>query len=174
VSVPIGLALRSLFWLLLLPGFFAGYVPWRWFGLRDAALDPRAPHHWLGALAIAAGALLLLTCVLEFTRRGRGTLSPVEPPRHLVASGPYRHVRNPMYLAVTAIVLGEVLLTGSRALLACWAAWFAAVNLFILGHEEPALSRQFGAEYQAYSTNVRRWLPRRRPWRGGHPGAHDD
>ena len=170
----VGLALRSLLWTLLLPGFFAGYVPWRWFGLREVVFDPRTPRHWGAALAIAAGAGLLLDCVLEFARRGRGTLSPADPPRRLVVEGPYRHVRNPMYLAVTAIVLGEVLLTGSRPLLGYWTAWFAAVNLFVLGYEEPTLRRQFGAEYRAYAANVRRWLPRLRPWRGGPPRGSDD
>ena len=161
----INLALRSLFWALLFPGFFAGYVPWRWFGVRDVALRARDPLHWLALAAIALGVFLLALCVIEFARRGRGTLSPADPPRALVVQGPYRWVRNPMYLAVTLVLLGEVLLTRSRGLLLYWALWFTAVNLFIRAYEEPTLRRQFGAEYGRYCASVRRWLPRTRPWR---------
>jgi protein-S-isoprenylcysteine O-methyltransferase Ste14 len=71
-----------------------------------------------------------------------------------------------MYLSVTLIVLGEVLLTRSRGLLIYWVLWFAAVNLFILGYEEPTLRSQFGATYERYSAVVGRWLPRLRPWPG--------
>lgn len=160
-----GLALRSLSWAVLFPGLVAGYVPWRWFGLRDVVLDARQPLHWIGGLATAAGAALLALCILEFARRGRGTLSPADPPQHLVVQGLYRHVRNPMYLSVSLVLLGEVLLTRSAALLAYWAAWFTAVNLFVLGYEEPALRRRFGAGFAEYAAQVPRWMPRLRPWR---------
>jgi protein-S-isoprenylcysteine O-methyltransferase Ste14 len=154
------LAARNLFWFLLLPGFFAGYVPWRWFGLREARLDLADPLHLLALVLIGSGAILLVACVWEFARSGRGTLSPADPPRALVVRGLYRWVRNPMYLAVTMIVLGEATLARSAALLAYWALWFTAVNLFVLGYEEPALRRQFGSSYEAYTRRVGRWLPR--------------
>jgi protein-S-isoprenylcysteine O-methyltransferase Ste14 len=159
------LALRSLLWTLLFPGVVAGYLPWRWLGLRHAALDARDPLHWAGLLCIASGAVLLGGCVFEFTRTGRGTLSPVEPPRVLVVRGLYRHVRNPMYLSVALVLLGEILLARSAALLVYAAAWFVAVNLFVLGYEEPTLRRRFGAEYERYTAAVGRWLPRVRAYR---------
>lgn len=162
----VGLFLRSLLWAVLLPGLFAGYVPWRYFGLRSVALDFERPSHWLGVAGMALGAILLIVCIVEFARRGRGTLSPVDPPRRLVVRGPYRWVRNPMYLGVTVVVLGEVLLTGSRGLLIYWVVWFAAANLFVLSYEEPWLGRQFGADYERYAAAVGRWLPRLRPWQG--------
>lgn len=162
--LSIGLTLRSLLWFALLPGVLAGYVPWRYFGLREVSLDLRQPLHWGALIAMAMGTVLLASCILEFARRGRGTLSPVDPPRTLVVQGPYRYVRNPMYLAVTAIVLGEVLLTRSGGLLIYWMIWFAAANIFILAYEEPTLHRQFGAAYDRYSDNVRRWIPRLSPW----------
>ena len=80
--------------------------------------------------------------------------------------GLYRFVRNPMYLSVTIIVLGETLLTHSTALFVYWTIWFACVNLFVIGYEEPALRRQFGAEYDRYAQAVGRWLPRWPPVRG--------
>lgn len=160
----VGLGLRSILWTVLFPGFFAGYLPWRFFGLGSVVLDPRNPAHWIGGLATAAGAVLLAGCIWEFARTGRGTLSPVDPPRVLVVRGLYRYVRNPMYLSVTMIVLGEVVLTRSAALAGYWVIWFAAVNLFVRGYEEPTLRRQFGDGYDRYVRAVPRWLPRLKPF----------
>jgi protein-S-isoprenylcysteine O-methyltransferase Ste14 len=156
------LAIRSLAWTVLLPGFFAGYLPWRYFGLAEVQVSLRNPVQLPGVVGIATGALLLGTCIWEFARTGRGTLSPVDPPRELVVRGLYRYVRNPMYLSVTVIVLSEVLLTGSRGLLLYWVVWFAAANLFVIGYEEPVLRRQFGAAYERYTREVGRWLPKLR------------
>ncbi len=157
------LAFRSLLWLALVPGIFAGYVPWRFFGLGRIPWDPRNPVHLVGLLCITLGAGLLVACVWEFARSGRGTLSPVDPPRELVVRGLYRYVRNPMYLSVTTIILGELLLTRSQGLLLYWVIWFVAVNLFIIGYEEPTLQRRFGESYERYRKQVGRWLPRLRP-----------
>jgi protein-S-isoprenylcysteine O-methyltransferase Ste14 len=159
--ITIWLAVRSVFWAALLPGLFAGYVPWRFFGLARAQLSLHNPVHILGLLVIGLGAALLGTCIWEFARSGRGTLAPVDPPRELVVRGLYRYVRNPMYLSVTVIVLGELLLTGSRPLLVYWAVWFVAVNLFVVGYEEPTLRRRFGESYERYTRAVGRWLPSR-------------
>jgi protein-S-isoprenylcysteine O-methyltransferase Ste14 len=161
------LALRSLLWTILLPGFFAGYVPWRYFGLDRAA--PDRPAAILGLLCIGLGGALLAACILEFARTGRGTLSPVDPPRRLVVRGLYRYVRNPMYLSVTAIVLGETLLIRSAALAIYWVIWFLAVNLFVIGYEEPTLHQQFGASYDEYTKQVGRWFPKL--WTRGTPGS---
>lgn len=153
------LGLRSLLWTILLPGFVAGYAPWRYFGLSKARVDWSDPVHIAALLVIAAGVALLAACIVEFARRGRGTLSPLDPPRHLVVRGLYRYVRNPMYLSVTIIVLGEALLIRSRPLAISWAIWFAFVNLFVIGYEEPTLRRQFGASYDEYTRRVGRWIP---------------
>ena len=107
-SLSIWLVLRSLLWTILLPGFFAGYVPWRYFGLNRVQLEVGNARQALGLFCIAFGAVLLGTCICEFARRGQGTLSPVDPPRHLVIRGLYRYVRNPTYLSVTIIVLAFV------------------------------------------------------------------
>lgn len=163
----VGLFLRSAFWTIALPGIFAGYLPWRYFGLRFVAVDLRSSLHWIGLLMIAAGVILLAACIVEFARTGRGTLSPVDPPRVLVIRGLYRYVRNPMYLSVTLIVWGEVLLTRSIPLLIYWVVWFVAANLFVIGYEEPALRRQFGSDYDHYAARVGRWFPR---FRAADPG----
>jgi protein-S-isoprenylcysteine O-methyltransferase Ste14 len=155
----LGLALRSLLWTLLLPGFFAGYAPWRYFGLADVDFSWRDPMHVIGAVLVASGAALLIACIVEFARSGRGTLSPADPPKELVVQGLYRYVRNPMYLSVTTIVFGEILLTKSAALFVYWVIWFACVNLFVMAYEEPTLRRQFGESYERYTREVGRWTP---------------
>ncbi|MEY2481716.1 MAG: hypothetical protein QOK24_244 [Verrucomicrobiota bacterium] len=159
------LAVRSVFWTIVFPGFFAGYLPWRFFGLRSVVVEGRSPLHWIGLFLICWGAALLGVCIFEFARTGRGTLAPVDPPRVLVVRGLYRYVRNPMYLSVTLIVWGEVLLTRSAALLVYWIVWFTAANLFVWGYEEPALRRQFGSEYDRYAATVGRWFPRFRAFK---------
>ena len=126
---------------------------------------PSALHAEQTILALAVivlGIALLAACIFEFARSGRGTLSPVDPPRHLVVRGLYRYVRNPMYLSVTTILLGEVLLARSPALAAYWAVWFAAANLFVIAYEEPALRQKFGSSYDEYARRVGRWMPWRR------------
>jgi protein-S-isoprenylcysteine O-methyltransferase Ste14 len=134
-------------------------VPWRYFGLSDVQVSLSNPAQVLGLLLTSAGVVLLVACIGEFARSGRGTLSPVDPPRHLVVRGLYRYVRNPMYLSVTAIVLGEVVVTRSTALAIYWAVWFACVNVFVITYEEPTLRRQFGASYDEYVKRVGRWIP---------------
>ena len=157
------LFLRSLLWTILLPGFFAVYLPWQFFGLDRAWLDFSGPAQLVGHTLIGLGAAQLIACIVEFATSGRGTLSPVDPPRHLVVRGLYRYVRNPMYLGVMTMVTGELLVTRSAPLAIYLLVWFACVNLFVMGYEEPTLRRQFGADYDAYCRQVGRWIPRIRP-----------
>jgi len=154
------LALRSLLWAAALPGIVAGYVPWRYLGLRQVRIAWRDPLQLLGILLAALGVGLLAMCIWEFARSGRGTLAPVDPPRHLVVQGLYRFVRNPMYVSVTTILVGELLITRTAALTLYCAGWLLAVNLFVIGYEEPALRRQFGESYERYTKTVGRWIPR--------------
>jgi protein-S-isoprenylcysteine O-methyltransferase Ste14 len=160
------LALRSLLWAVLLPGTVAGYVPWRFFGLRSVRPDAGNLLDLAGLATMVIGALLLAICIWEFAHRGRGTLAPVDPPRELVVRGLYCYVRNPMYLSVTAILLGELLLVRSMPLAGYAFVWLVATNLFVLGYEEPALRRRFGPSYHEYARRVRRWIPTR-PGTGG-------
>jgi protein-S-isoprenylcysteine O-methyltransferase Ste14 len=157
----ISLMLRSLLWTLLFPGFFAGFLPWRYFGVSDVDLDWSNPVHLAGVLLIASGSALLIACIVDFARKGRGTLSPVDPPKELVVQGLYRYVRNPMYLSVLTIVAGEIILTRSGALLVYWLIFLLCANLFVRGYEEPYLRRQFGDSYDRYTRSVGRWLPGR-------------
>ena len=156
----IWLTIRCLFWAAALPGMVAGYVPWRFVGLRRVALDLTRANQLAGLALVAAGVVLLAACVWEFAREGKGTLAPPDPPKELVVRGLYRYLRNPMYVSVSAILLGEALAAWSRAMLIYWAVFFVTVNLFIIGHEEPFLRRRFGVSYVRYARRTGRWLPR--------------
>jgi len=109
---------------------------------------------------------ILLDSFARFALQGLGTPAPVMPPERLVVTGFYRYVRNPIYVAVTALIAGQGLLFGSVTVLVYGAIVWAGFFLLVLAHEEPALSEQFADEYKRYRANVRRWLPRITPWRG--------
>ena len=114
----------------------------------------------------ALGLLLMSRTIALFHGVGGGTLAPFDSPRRLVVRGVYRNVRNPMISGVFAILLGEAVLLGSRVLLV-WFLCFVLLNaLYIPLVEEPDLERRFGDDYRLYKRNVRRWIPRRRPWEG--------
>jgi protein-S-isoprenylcysteine O-methyltransferase Ste14 len=114
----------------------------------------------LGILIFVAGLLLFIWCVALFARVGRGTLAPWDPTQRLVAVGPYRHVRNPMISAVSAMLTGEAFYFGS-AILTGWTLLFITINqIYFLVSEEPGLERRFGAAYVEYKRSVPRWLPR--------------
>ena len=154
------LTLRTLLWTILMPGIVAGYVPWRYFGVSKARIDVVDPVQIAGMASTGLGVSLLSVCIFEFARSGRGTLSPVDPPRHLVVRGLYRYVRNPMYVAVTLILLGEAALIHSMDLVVYWACFFVAANLFVVLYEEPYLRARFGGSYDAYAKQVGRWIPK--------------
>ena len=101
--------------------------------------------------------------------QGRGTQAPIYPTATLVVSGAYRYVRNPMYLAVMALIAGQGLLIGSLPLLIYALAFGIVTHLFVLAYEEPTLRSTYGAQYEAYAADVRRWLPRLTPWHSGAP-----
>jgi protein-S-isoprenylcysteine O-methyltransferase Ste14 len=147
--------LRSLVSIAILPGIALVLLPW--VILRGTPLTRFA---WIGALPLAVGLALSIWCVIEFARRGRGTPAPWDAPRRFVASGPYRFVRNPMYLAGASVVLGEAVAFGSLPLLIYLVALITVWHAFVVVYEEPTLSRKFGADYAVYRTRVHRWVPR--------------
>jgi protein-S-isoprenylcysteine O-methyltransferase Ste14 len=120
----------------------------------------------LGVLLLAVALPVLVGAFLRFVRDGLGTPAPVAPTERLVVTGAYRHVRNPMYLAVVSAIVGQALLLGQLVLLGYAAVVAALVVSFVRLYEEPALLRQFGEEYEVYRRAVPGWVPRLRPWRG--------
>jgi protein-S-isoprenylcysteine O-methyltransferase Ste14 len=167
----LSLALRNLVFTLVVPGAAGGYVPWlilRRHGAHPA--PPRliawaAPAAWCAIAVIAVGVLLYLACVWVFATQGRGTPGLWDSPRRVVTIGPYRWVRNPIYLAALLIVSGQAWLFFSVDLLIYAAALAVAFHLFVTCYEERRLRARFGEPYDAYRRTVRRWLPR-----PPHPG----
>jgi protein-S-isoprenylcysteine O-methyltransferase Ste14 len=113
-----------------------------------------------GATTTSLGAALCAWCILSFVFLGRGTPAPFDPPRRLVVAGPYRYVRNPMYVGAGAALLGAALFYQAPPLVAYAAGFLLVMHLFVVLHEEPTLRRTFGGEYAAYCRQARRWWPR--------------
>ena len=141
----------------------AGLVPWWLTGWR---VEEPLPHWWplrvLGAVVLALGVGVLLHAFARFVVEGVGTPAPVAPTERLVVGGLYHYVRNPMYLAVAATIVGQALVLGQPILLAYAAGFLVVVAAFVRWYEEPTLRRRFGEEYEAYRRAVPGWWPRGR------------
>ncbi|HEX6570305.1 MAG TPA: isoprenylcysteine carboxylmethyltransferase family protein [Acidimicrobiales bacterium] len=147
------------------PGVVAGVVPWAltgWEVRYDSAWW--APVQVVGALVVAACAVVLVQAFVRFVREGAGTPAPVAPTERLVVGGLYGHVRNPMYVAVVGAIIGQAVLLGQPVLLAYGAVAGAVMAAFVHWHEEPVLAARFGRDYDDYRRAVPAWRPRLRPW----------
>ena len=129
---------------------------------RTGIVQPSQPGvvEYAGMVVTAVGGAICVWCILTFTFVGRGTPAPFDPPRKLVVSGPYRYVRNPMYIGAVLALCGAAMYFGSGALFAYVAIIFVIMHLFVVWYEEPTLSRLFGSEYEAYQARVARWVVR--------------
>jgi protein-S-isoprenylcysteine O-methyltransferase Ste14 len=154
------LAIRSGLWALIVPGLVLAGAPAAILNTTDSRFG-LGEARWVGLALVAVGASGLLWCIVDFAKLGEGTLSPVDAPRLVVRGGLYRYVRNPMYLSVLTVLVGEVLFFRSLWLLLYAAAFTAWFNLVVLTYEEPGLVRQFGESYEGYRRSVPRWRPRR-------------
>jgi len=142
------------------------YLVWWWAIVSARPLDRRiglALPEWArlpGLVLVVLGAALALWCIGAFALVGRGTPAPFDAPREFVAVGPYRYVRNPMYLGALLILVGVALFLGWPSALAVAAGFVLLAHVFVLLYEEPTLERRFGASYREYKRAVERWLPR--------------
>jgi len=140
---------------------------WTWVAVSVRPLDAKLPVSvplWIrpvGWMLAFAGGLLAAACIATFVTTGRGTPAPFDPPRQFVASGPYRYVRNPMYVGAAALILGSGLIVASPSIVLLALAFNLIMHLFVVLYEEPALTDKFGASYQQYRSSVHRWLIRK-------------
>ncbi len=158
--------LGSALFFVVVPCVLAGIIPWwitRWH-LRPAFFGLELTR-FIGILLIIAGVPGLVDLFARFALQGLGTPAPIAPTKNLVVTGLYRYVRNPMYVAVVAVILGQAVLFGDWRLILYGALFWLACHLFVVAYEEPTLERTFGAEYEAFRANVPRWIPRLTPWR---------
>ena len=138
---------------------------WAWLAASVQPFDVRLPltlPAWiqpLGWALILPGALLTFWCVATFTVKGRGTPAPFDPPREFVAAGPYRYVRNPMYIGAFGVLLGTGLVLRSPSIIALAILFLLLTHLLVWLYEEPVLNRRFGDPYLDYKSSVHRWLP---------------
>ncbi len=148
----------------LAPGVVVGVVPW-WI-TRWTMLPAPAGLRLLGVVLLLIALPVLVSAFVRFARDGLGTPAPVAPTERLVVTGTYRHVRNPMYLAVLSAIVGQAFLLGQPMLLSYAGLVAVLVVSFVKLYEEPALLRQFGDQYEAYRRAVPGWWPRLTPWQG--------
>jgi protein-S-isoprenylcysteine O-methyltransferase Ste14 len=150
--------LHTLLFTVVAPGMVAGYIPW---ALRGSGQMANGPDLWIASLAIVLGAAIYLhTAFWGFALRGRGTPAPIAPTQVLVLEGLHQYVRNPMYIGVLLVILGQAILFHSAHIVFYALAFCVIVHLFVVLYEEPTLHRQFGAEYDSYKKRVPRWLPK--------------
>jgi protein-S-isoprenylcysteine O-methyltransferase Ste14 len=152
--------MRALTYGTLFVGFLLVFLPaqlLRWSGI--APPSGAGPAQVAGACIVIAGGALASWCIATFVVRGRGTPAPFDPPRRLVVSGPYRFVRNPMYLGAVLVLSGAGVYYLSTWLIGYALVFLAAAHLFVRGYEEPALRNAFGEDYEAYYRLTRRWWP---------------
>ena len=154
------LFLKNLLFTVLVPGFVAGWVPFVFLLHRAPLPEIWTARHFAALPLFLVGAALYLACLGVFAGHGRGTPAPIDPPKKLVMRGPYRWVRNPMYLAVLLFVLGEAVFSWHLTLALYLVFLASAFQVFVVAVEEDQLRRRFGALYSDYCNVTNRWLPR--------------
>ena len=157
-------AFGTIIFVLLVPGTVVVLGPWLLTGWRFASpLLGWTMTRWLGVVLLVLALPLFATFNLRFVVEGHGTPAPIAPTDRLVVGGPFRWVRNPGYVSVLALLVGQALFFASPQLFAYAAVVALAFHLFVVLYEEPTLRRQFGADYETYCRAVPRWVPRLRP-----------
>jgi len=150
--------LNTILFTIVVPGTVAGYIPYR---LADRfAHRASGALEWLGVVAIVLGTAIYFRCAWEFAVRGLGTPAPIAPTKFLVTTALHRYIRNPMYVGVALVIVGEATLFRSSHILEYAAFMLTAAHTFVVLYEEPTLSRQFGESYEQYRRTVPRWIPK--------------
>ncbi|HEU4571719.1 MAG TPA: isoprenylcysteine carboxylmethyltransferase family protein [Candidatus Limnocylindrales bacterium] len=169
MALNLRLAVANVIFAIGQPGLVAGLLPYWITDGWHSADEPPAAAQLVGAVLLVAGLAALAHTVIRFAVEGRGTPFPAAPTERLVVGGLYRHVRNPMYLAVLATIVGQAAILGRPVLLAYAIVVWVVVASFVRLYEEPALAIRYGAQYEAYRRSVRAWWPRLTPWTGEEP-----
>ena len=153
----LGPILKTILFTIVVPGTVAGLVP-SWI-VGGFATPGSGPLTWLGALIFLVGAAIYFRCAWEFAVRGLGTPAPIAPTKFLVTTALHRYVRNPMYIGVAMVIVGEAALFRSSHLVEYAAAMLLTAHVFVVFYEEPTLQRTFGESYEEYRRDVPRWIP---------------
>jgi len=151
-------ALKSLFFLIFVPGLFVGYIPLAF--LLTGSYIVTGILFYLALPLWLIGGVVVVWCFWDFLTKGDGTPAPFDPPKELVVSGLYNYVRNPMYIGVLLMLVAHFLWFGYWSLLIYTGFFFLAFHLFVLNYEEPTLKKKFGRSYTNYMKRVPRWIPK--------------
>ena len=149
---------NTILFTILVPGTVAVLIP-LWL-VGDMRLHANAPATWMGAVVGVTGAAIYLRCAWEFAVNGLGTPAPIAPTKFLVTTALHRYVRNPMYIGVALVILGQSVIFRSLHLVLYAAAMLTTAHIFVVLYEEPTLLRQFGESYEEYLRTVPRWVPK--------------
>jgi len=153
--------IRALIWSTLFIGLMLVFLPGQVLSTFGVTRPLTLGVAGIAGITIAvAGGALAAWCILTFAVIGKGTPAPFDPPRRLVVRGPYRYVRNPMYIGAGLVLVGAAVLYRSPALIGYLLVLAIIIHAFVLGYEEPTLTRMFGADYERYRSTVHRWVPR--------------
>lgn len=155
------LFLKNMLFTIVLPGTMGGWLPVYFATRFQEPIYVAGARHPAAAVPFAIGAAIYFWCLWNFAVKGRGTPAPIDAPKVLVVEGPYRYVRNPMYVGVALVIGGWAVWFWSDDVLWFLGVWLLFVQLFVLFYEEPTLKRLFGDSYERYCTAVRRWVPGR-------------
>lgn len=156
----LSLFIRNLFFTILQPGLVAGLIPFWISGFKINSIfdDVWQLHHYVGTAFFSIGLIIMFWCIINFAIKGKGTLSPLDPTKKLVVAGLYHFSRNPMYVGVILMLIGEAIFFQSIGLWIYSIMVFIAFNIFTILVEEPRLRKDFGEEYERYCEKVRRWI----------------
>ena len=154
--------IKTIIFTILVPGTVVIYIPYWLLSSANRLASPLGIIHYAGFVPIAIGPALLFWCFYDFVVTGKGTPAPIDPPKRLVMQGLYRYVRNPMYLGVATVLVGESMYFASIPLLKYSVVVFLLFHCFVIFYEEPLLRKKFGDSYLYYCKTVPRWLPKLR------------
>lgn len=155
------IAFKIIIFTLLLPGVFLVLVPYFLLSsLGDRFAVDIGPIRFIGLIPMLFGVFVYILCVWSFASKGKGTPAPIDPPKKLVVQGLYKYARNPMYIGVLLILIGETILFASLLLGLYALLVYVCFHLFVVVYEEPALRARFGDSYRKYCDSVPRWIPR--------------
>ena len=158
----LSLFIRNLIFTILQPGLVTGLIPYYLLGEKASQFLTQPfqmnGFHIVGAVVFLVGMMIMILCIADFAIKGKGTLSPADPTKKLVISSLYQYSRNPMYVGVILILIGEAIFFQSVDLAVYTLVVFIAFSVFVILVEEPRLKRDFGKEYKAYCSSVRRWI----------------
>jgi protein-S-isoprenylcysteine O-methyltransferase Ste14 len=152
--------LKTMIFTIIVPGAIIALIPYLLLSRNPASFAHFGPFQFIGLIPLAIGAAIYFKCAWDFASTGKGTPAPIDPPKHLVARGLYRYVRNPMYVGVLLTLLGAAWLFSSWTLVIYAATVITWQHLFVVFYEEPALKRKFGQSYADYLARTPRWIPR--------------